>query len=223
MTNSIAWRRFVPDPTHLAAAGFGIAGAILVALDLQRPVWAVTNTISSYATSPVGVLYVIALLAAAGGVLAAVLASGRSVTRLRPGGLMLMVLWPIGIAMGTVFDQAENTWTGMVHNVAVGAALVAVHVVAVRMGSRLLTWVAAAGFGCMAWMVALLVLHTTTGAPMPIGLAERALVTISVLVVIGTFRVHGRLPRPSIGRGVPFVRTVPDVQFSSRARARAEG
>lgn len=197
MTNWVAWRPPAAAPTHLAVAGLGTAAVILVALDLQSPPAGVaTNTISSYASTSVATFYVAALIAAAAGVAAAIVAARLSPPRTRPRGLLLLALWPAGIGLATMFDEAEHTFTGMVHNVAVGTAIVAVHIAALRIGSHLLEWIAAAGFACMAVMLGFLMLNSVTEMEMPVGIAERVLVGVSVLLVIGILRAPHRRSLP---------------------------
>lgn len=189
MTNWVAWRPPAAAPTHLAAAGLGTAAVILVALDLQSPPSGVmTNTISAYASTSVATYYMAALIAAAAGVAAGIVAARLSPPRTRPRGLLLLALWPAGIGIATMFEEAEHTFTGMVHNVAVGTAIVAVHIAALRVGSYLLEWIAAAGFACMAVMLGFLMMNSVTGMEMPVGIAERVLVALSVPLVIGILR-----------------------------------
>lgn len=197
MTTWVAWRPPAAAPTHLATAGFATAAVILVALDLQSPPAGVaTNTISAYASTSVATFYVAALIAAAAGVAAAIVAARLAPPRTRPRGLLLLALWPAGIGLATMFDEAEHTFTGMVHNVAVGTAIVAVHIAALRVGSHLLEWIAAAGFACMAVMLGFLMLNSVTGMEMPVGIAERVLVVVSVLLVIGILREPHRRSLP---------------------------
>ncbi|WP_232666327.1 DUF998 domain-containing protein [Pseudonocardia sp. TRM90224] len=190
MTTPLAPRLAAISPAHLATAGFAVAGVIIVMLDVQQPAEAVTNTISAYATSAVKALYVAALLATCVGVTAAVARAGRAVIASRPADLLLLTLWPLGIAVATVFDEQVNTLPGTIHNVAVGTAIVAVHLAAVRMGRRFMSWLllptAAAGFACMGVLLGLIIVGTVTGADLPVGVAERVLVAVSGVLVIGT-------------------------------------
>lgn len=207
-TNWVAVRQLVPVPTHLALAGLGTGGIILTALDAQEsPSRAVTTTISAYASTPFGIFYQTALLATVIGVglalLSAQIRAQISGPGRRPGGLLLMATWPVGIAIATLFDEHPFTLTGSIHNVAVGAAIVGVHLAAVRIGWRPLIPLAAIGAACMAVMLTLIVISTVTGTDQPVGLVERILVIVSSILVVGTLREHNRrahLPHGSLVR-----------------------
>lgn len=189
MTTSLAARVVAPPtPAHLALAGFAVAGVILVVLDLQSPAAVVSETLSSHAASAAHVAFALAMLASCAGVGAALVRAWRAMVTRRVADLMLLALWPVGIGIASIVDQDEHSWTGMVHNVAVGAAIVGVHLAAARSGRRLLTGTAVGGFAVMAVLLAFIVAHTMGGFDMPVGVAERVLIAMSAVVAIGALR-----------------------------------
>lgn len=181
-------------PTRPALAGFAVAGVILVVLDVRSPAAAVTETISAHAGTAARAAFVLALLASCAGVAAALAWSWRQVTAGRAIDLALLTLWPVGIGIASMIDQNPNSWTGVVHNVAVGTAIVAVHLAALRTRSRPLTVLAAAGIATMATLLVLIAMHVAGVPAVPVGVAERVLVLICVVLVIGALRARRSAP-----------------------------
>jgi hypothetical protein len=177
-------------PTRPALAGFAVAGVILVALDVRSPAAAITDTISSHAASAARLAFVLALLASGIGVAIALARGWRQLGAGRAADLALLALWPLGIGIASFFDQDAGSWTGMVHNVAVGTAIVGVHLAAVRTGSRPLVVLSAAGIATMTTLLVLIGMHVAGVPGVPVGVAERVLVVISVVLVIGALRAR---------------------------------
>lgn len=198
-------------PTRPALAGFAVAGVILVALDVASPAAAITETISSHADSAARTAFVVALLASCAGVAVALAGAWRQVVAGRATDMALLTLWPIGIGIASVFDQNTGSWTGMVHNVAVGTAIVGVHIAAARTRSRPLLVLVACGIATMTTVLVLIAMHVGGVPGVPVGVAERVLVVISVVLVIGALRARriGLAPAPSPApcRGGPISRT----------------
>lgn len=179
-------------PAHPALAGFAVAGVILVALDVASPAAAITETISSHADTAARTAFVVALLASCAGVALALAGAWRQVVAGRATDMALLTLWPIGIGIASVFDQNTHSWTGMVHNVAVGTAIVGVHLAAARTRSRPLTLLVAGGIATMTTLLVLIAMHVGGVPGVPVGVAERVLVVISVALVIGALRARRR-------------------------------
>ncbi|MGI5130949.1 hypothetical protein ACQEVB_29375 [Pseudonocardia sp. CA-107938] len=177
-------------PARPALVGFAVAGVILVALDARSPAAAITDTISSHAASAARVAFVLALLASSAGVAVALGRSWRGLAARRPADLALLALWPLGMGIASVVDQNAQSWTGMVHNVAVGAAIVGVHLAAARTGSRPLAALTAAGLATMTTLLVLIAMHVAGVPGVPVGVAERVLVVISVVLVVGALRAR---------------------------------
>ncbi len=177
-------------PIRPALAGFAVAGVILVALDVRSPAAAITDTISSHAASAARLAFVLALLASGVGVAIALAHGWRQLAAGRAADLSLLALWPLGIGIASFFDQNEASWTGVVHNVAVGTAIVGVHLAAVRTGSRSLVVLSAAGIATMTTLLVLIGMHVAGVPGVPVGVAERVLVVISVVLVIGALRAR---------------------------------
>ncbi|MEJ3654035.1 ANTAR domain-containing protein [Actinomycetes bacterium KLBMP 9759] len=195
---SLAFRPPALSPAWPAVIGFGVAGVILMVLDLRTPTVVITEMVSAHAGGALRIAFVLALLASCVGVGASIVWAGRSARGYRTDSLVLLALWPVGIALATVFDEAERTVTGTVHNVAVGIAVVAVHLAALRAGARPLRRLATAGFISMAVLLTMIVLKAGGDAELPVGVIERVLVAMCAVVTIGALR-EPRPPHPGQG------------------------
>ncbi|SHL32291.1 Protein of unknown function [Pseudonocardia thermophila] len=177
-------------PARPALAGFAVAGAILVALDVRSPAMVLTQTISTHATTAARLAFVVALLASCAGVAVALGRAWRQVTAGRATDLLLLSLWPVGMGIASFFDQNTQSWTGTVHNVAVGAAIVGVHLAALRTRNRPLMALTAVGAATMAGLLVLIGLHVLGVPDVPVGVVERVLVVICVVLVVATLKVR---------------------------------